>query len=101
MSSDDQSAILLSYLGISCSDERFDAVMCDKVLAACGGVQLALAIAAAYVRSDLYNWNTVVQDLSTFLPLKIRGGHPGWNSVFGAILSRLDRDREFGERQTE
>jgi hypothetical protein len=97
--SDDQKTMLLSHLGISCSDRRFDSAMCDKVLAICDGVPLALAMAAAHVRSDSYNWHSVLLSLRHFQSKAILGGHPGWDSVFGASLARLDKDRAFLERQ--
>jgi hypothetical protein len=37
--------------------------MCDYVLRICGGVPLALATAAAYVRDDGYNWHSASRDL--------------------------------------
>jgi NB-ARC domain len=104
-SPDDQRKMFLTHLRITSSDPKFDAETCDNVLQFCGGVPLALAAAAAYVRGKYFNWHSVVHDLRTSLHNEnedtrpVLGGHPGLASIFRVVHAKLDGDPAFVERQ--
>jgi hypothetical protein len=96
---EDQRTMFLKHLGIARADPKFDPGMCDNILSICGGVPLALATAAAFVKQDDFCWQSVWHDLNLFRAKKQIHGHPGLVTIFEAVLAKLDNDDAFLERE--